>query len=208
MNIIASYPRSGSTYLKFILCNLLRPEQTHTFSSVNSLIPAIESDEMLLSNHELGFYKTHHKRPFARFHLLRHVGDVLISEYYYQKKFHNIEKSLCEWIIDNDYGGNWREFVNYYYGCNTILYKDLYENPVETVSKLFARCGRIFNEIEIEIAVEKSTKENIRAIEGEAAFPNPDLFFVRDGSIGQFESLPVDILNRILEKNKKELMLC
>lgn len=44
MKIIASYPRSGSTYLRFILCNLYYPETTHTFETVNRLIPTIESD--------------------------------------------------------------------------------------------------------------------------------------------------------------------
>src|SRR2546423_8987477 len=38
---VVSYPRSGSTWMRFMLANALRPEQETTFANVDELLPSI-----------------------------------------------------------------------------------------------------------------------------------------------------------------------
>jgi hypothetical protein len=48
--LIASYPRSGSTWVRFILSNLLHPEESHDFDSVNQIIPDIGDPQGLAAS--------------------------------------------------------------------------------------------------------------------------------------------------------------
>lgn len=209
MITIASYPRSGSTYLRFILCNIFYPNIEHDFNTVNALIPTIESEaEVNMHSPDARiFYKTHEKRNFVSAYLIRHVGDTLISEYYYQKKFYNITKTLEEWMEEDDYGNHWRDFVNHYFGCYVIKYETLVESPAFAVDDLLLKLGYHSIDAQSDDAVRKCDIAKIRELEKSAGFPNQEQPFVRDGSVGQLESLSVEIKSKILAKNKRELIL-
>jgi hypothetical protein len=85
----ASYPRSGSTWLRFILVELLAG-QSSGFKSVNLLSPDVgehsgaqallPGDGRLIKTHEL--YRPSYKRAI---YLARDPRDVVLSEYAYEK---------------------------------------------------------------------------------------------------------------------------
>lgn len=209
MITIASYPRSGSTYLRFILCNIFYPEVAHNFDSVNGLIPTIENESEVSNNkyRKRIFYKTHDKRAFANAYLIRHVGDTIISEYYYQKKFFGINQSLEDWTHENNYGEHWRDFVNHYFGCYLIKYEDLILHTFSVVESLLRQLRLERNITEYAEAINKCTINKIRDIEKVAGFPNDQIHFVRDGSTGQWNAFSEEIKSQIISKNKRELTL-
>src|SRR5438552_2701326 len=94
----ASYPRSGSTWLRFILVELLAG-QSSGFNSVNTASPDVGQHASgqpllpgggrLIKTHEL--YRRSYKRAI---YLARDPRDVMLSEY-------NYEKALG--VIDDDF---------------------------------------------------------------------------------------------------------
>lgn len=194
--IIASYPRSGSTYLRFLICNLDFPDREHDFDSVNKLIPTLESvEEMALSN-SFGYYKTHEKINYASHCLYRHVKDVLRSEYKYHVNFQGETKSFDQWIEEMDYGNNWREFVNFYFGIQAWFYDDLISDTFNFLKYFVLKKQTIYSDDikRIELAIQKSSKEKVSSLNQK--FIDPDL-----------PELTREIENKILEKNWRELKM-
>lgn len=189
--LIASYPRSGSTYLRFILASILQPKVRHTFATVNKIIPTIESDEeMRNSIADPMFYKTHGKYNFNVVFLHRHVGDCLVSEYYFQKHYYDYQGTIEQFLKAVNYGENWRSMMNHYFLAPQISFDDLVSDPVNT---LF-RFG--FKIHDIEKAVEKLTFDSLQ---------QQDSNFFRVGKSGQWGNLPTSVKKKLIKKNFKEL---
>lgn len=193
MKIIASSPRSGSTYLRFILCNLIYP-QSHTFETVNRLIPTIESEEEMRSAGSIIFVKTHGLHNYASCFLHRHVEYKLVSEYFYQKHFYGETKPIEEWLEVNQYGVTWREFVNFYIGCYAICYDDLVSYTYETISECLDHIQYPFEAHRLEFAIHDSRKEVTSKL-----LPN----FSRTDNY----QLPQELKDKIREVNWRELKL-
>jgi hypothetical protein len=87
---IASYPKSGNTWLRFMLCNLLFGTQSSA-ATLNQLIPDVhEVPHALLERGGLG--KTHFmcsgalplaERTAGCLYVVRHPADVLLSNFHY-----------------------------------------------------------------------------------------------------------------------------
>lgn len=188
--IIASYPRSGSTYLRFILCNLYFPDISHTFETVNKLIPTIESESEILNSTPFGFYKTHETRPYVDFVIVRHVEQCLASQYQYHVNFYGETKTIEQWLEETGYGSGWRGFMNYYIGCKSISYNLLTENANSIIPAL---TSNEFNPILIGIAIEKSKKSVISKLSPK---------FISDPLV-----LSDELKELIYQHNKQELKL-
>ena len=208
--LIASYPRSGSTYLRFIISNMIHPDQIHNFDSMNRIVPAIDDvNNIKESNDNPLFYKTHSLRHGQNIiYLHRHVGDVLISEYWYKQKFHKDDVTMHEWLIQNKYGEFWRQSVNHYFPCKYQLsFKDI-NNSVE-LGKLPYFSKRSQDEI-IE-AISKSEFQKMQEVESEGfgIYPKGDegIKFIRKGTSDQWKELDEQTQARIIERNYTELKI-
>jgi len=116
---IASYPRAGSTWLRFLLQETLM-EQPSTFPSVNRVIP------------QVGFHKNAHRLPnggriiktheaFRReygraIYLVRDPRDVLLSEYAFQRALGLTAVEMDDYIGDFvmrrvNANGSWRDHI-------------------------------------------------------------------------------------------------
>lgn len=217
--LIASYPRSGSTYLRFIIANLFYPlpdvevdgemvKQEHDFHTVNQHIPAIDDVNNLKDCiDEPMFYKTHSLR-FGQniIHLHRHVGDVLISEYWYKQKFHKDDKTLYEFLIENNYGQNWRDSIKHYFPCgHQLSFDNISSGLVLWALPYFA--SKQPNEIQD--AIDKSSFQKMQDAEekGFGIYPTGDeeIKFCRKGTSNQWKELDEQTQNRLIEKNYSEL---
>lgn len=207
--LIASYPRSGNTWLRFILSNLFRPEVEHDFRTTNEFIPYVGdelSDEPQYTNL---FLKTHALRnPENAIFLHRHVGDVLISEYWYKKKFYKetLESTLLEFLIACDFGANWRLHVDHYLSAPDHIGFHQLSNPA-AIQKL---CPQ-FSLEEIGIALKKSEFWKLRKIEvvnglGDEPVGDTSIRFFRIGKGGQWFGLGAETQELLLQKNEFQLM--
>lgn len=104
---IASYPRSGNTWLRFVLFDILVSGQTSGFDEVNHIIPDVGLHKpaipllpgagRLIKTHE-PFQKEYRKAIY----LVRDARDVALSEFAYQK--------ALGWIPD-DFNSFLQQFV-------------------------------------------------------------------------------------------------
>jgi len=230
--ILASYPRSGSTFLRWLLtaCDY-EPKQKLSYAYVNSRFPTIESEsEMKTAQNVLG-YKTHQQRTGNNIvHLVRHVGDVLISEYHFMRKFGTYKKSLPEFLVEMEYGKNWRNFVEHYFGYRHIKYEHILSNYIENeqndwLSFLAASFPDFYIHANYEWRQKNLQKHggfnkyvrNVTSVEamrkaekkgfGELGNPNKHINFVREARSGQWAELPKPLQDKILAYNERHLKL-
>src|SRR5437867_3457149 len=88
---IVSYPRSGNTWTRFLVANLVHPEQQITFANIERLIPdceAMSSRYMrrvprprIIKSHQC--FDPRYKRVV---YMARDPRDVVVSQYHFQRK--------------------------------------------------------------------------------------------------------------------------
>jgi hypothetical protein len=94
--MVVSYPRSGNTWTRFLLANLLHPTEEVSFSNIERLIP----DTSSISSRALKriprprVIKSHeyfdHRYPKV-IYIVRDPRDVVLSYYDFQRKYRHIE---------------------------------------------------------------------------------------------------------------------
>src|SRR5438132_14035201 len=84
---IVSYPRSGNTWIRFLLANLLAPHETITFRNIEDYVPDIHKSASALAGWQGHRYlKSHHPYydSYPRFiYIYRDGRDALVSYYHY-----------------------------------------------------------------------------------------------------------------------------
>jgi hypothetical protein len=227
---IIAYPKSGNTYLRFILANIFWPDNDFDFDLVRSYIPHFNSPEMDYKKEctpEIYVSHDHKLIDESTFVLVRHVGDVLESFYWHNKKFYNHDITFDEYLIQTDYGKDWREFIDRSIYIHRILrYEDIRNNisavpeglsSIHTlVAYLCAFSDFSWHETQnyydfIDEAIKRSSFDNMRKIEDEKGLgelykeSNKNLNFVRSGNIGQWNNWDQDHIDKLLDKNSVQL---
>jgi hypothetical protein len=91
---LASYPKSGNTWARFIACNLLFGRQ-ESASGLNALIPDIHEIQGFPDAAPAALLKTHYvfsprlpyaARTAAAIYVVRHPADVLTSNFFYARR--------------------------------------------------------------------------------------------------------------------------
>lgn len=187
--LLASFPKSGNTWMRFILANLSRlvggHEEDVDFHTVGQYVPEIRRNRQLkgrIDTHGFPlFLKTHHPhvRAFGRYRavvIVRDPADSLVS--YYRHLSGAAGKRLPEL---GHFVGHWR------YGCSAwrdwhlswldqadcvIRYEDLLVSPIEQVTRVMDKVGAAVPSGMIEQAVERSSKEHMRAAQRKSGDPN------------------------------------
>ena len=183
---IASYPRSGNTWLRFLLTKILT-SQSAGFDNVNQVIAEIgihQNARMLLpgtgrliKTHEL--YRPGYKRAI---YLLRDVRDVLLSEYSRAK-----ELGLVWWTDFDGYTsdflrgtvngfGPWHEHIPCWLDSPlakrgdmlVIQFEDMRRNPQEKLEQVLDFLGFQVQPDTIAEAIADNTLEQMRARENRA----------------------------------------
>jgi len=181
---VISYPRSGSTWMRFLVANLLHPNETVTFANLDRLLPSTaQASRRLLKNTKRPRVIKSHNYYDHRYrkvlYVVRDPRDVVLSEYRFHLKNRYIEDGypmdrFVSRFMAGDLGayGSWRENVGSWLAtrggtANFLLVR--YEDMVADINREMTKVAVFFGIGEdrerIARAVERSSADHMRALE-------------------------------------------
>lgn len=216
---IVSYPRSGNTWTRFLVANLVFPSQPVTFANIERLIPDCEAMSSryvkrvarprIIKSHE--YFDPRYKKVI---YIVRDPRDVALSYYDFSRKYRHIEDSypLTSFVSDFVAGrlssfdwGTWAENVASWFYTRKGRPEFLllrYEDMLGDTQSELAKVARFLN-IEptpdrLASAVERSSADRMRKLEASQGEQwvstknkRSDIPFVRTASSGLWkEKLP------------------
>lgn len=198
---LASYPRSGSTWLRFMLYESLLGESSG-FKSVNQAIPDVKlhRDGLPFMPGGARLIKTHevyHPKYRKAVYLVRDPRDVALSEYAYQTALGLVSCDLDDYLnrFLND-GVNpfasWRRHIESWIASPLseeklliLRFEDLRSDTVKTIAQIAAFLELTPDEHRIRRAIADNTLDRMRAKEKEAPQrASKRGQFIRSGSVG------------------------
>ena len=223
---LVSYPRSGNTWLRFLLANALRPDEPATFGTMARLVPDVydEPDAVLRKLPRPRSLKSHEPydpRYRSVVYLVRNPVDVAASYYHYLIKMRVLEEgfdrnrfvqAFVEGSLDGF--GPWGDHVAGWLDAREgderfvcLRYEDLLEDASAAVRQMLRLLGVARDDEQVGAAVARSSAEELRRLERETATELPtfrgsrlDKPFIRAARVGAgSEELPPELVARIAE---------
>jgi hypothetical protein len=215
---IVSYPRSGNTWTRFLVANLLHRDGSTTFENIDARVPAIykaTSRELagaprprILKSHE--YFDPRYPRVI---YIARDPRDVAVSYYYYRLKRRFMTDAVSiERFVTDFVAGRVGEFGTWYENVQSWLatrggdeqrflftrYEDMKARPRDEVARMARFLGIPLAAAELDRVVDQSSFARMQELEkqtGAAWRPlkdsRSDIQFVRGGSVGGWrERLP------------------
>jgi len=191
MNIIwlASYPRSGNTYLRFLLYNYYYGKVSDS-RDVDEKVPDLHRNTALSDENPL-FVKTHYpydsKHPHLPrtrgfVYLTRNPADVLLSTIRYlnilliEQKY--TDQQLAELFINHrgiplwdDVIGSWEKHISSWFSASGshngvyLRYESLRKDPFNALEQLFKHLNLAFDPESARTAVQESDIQKMRKLE-------------------------------------------
>jgi len=212
---LVSYPKSGNTWARFLLANLIYPREEVSFANLESRIPDVYKDTQrelrrvprprILKSHE--YFDPRYKKVI---YIVRDPRDVVISYYHFHLKKGIISDGfpLDQYVTrfvagELDAYGSWRENVASWlaarYGTRNFLflrYEDMLEQTARELAKMGAFLGVRCSAEEAERAASLSSADRMRKLERQEADAwvntqktRKDIPFVRKAKAGQWQSV-------------------
>ncbi len=203
--MIASYPRSGNTWLRFLLTKVLTGRSA-AFDDVNNVIPEIgihkdalhllPGDGRLIKTHEV--YRPTYKRAV---YLIRDVRDVLLSQYSRENELGLVWWGDFDTYLDRFLNGtvngfgSWQEHIPNWLDSPLakngnllpIMFADMRRNTQETLERIVDFLGFAVQREVIAEAIADNTVDKMRAREASAQklhkTNSEEGRFVRKGSV-------------------------
>jgi hypothetical protein len=212
--ILASYPKSGNTWSRFLIANLLYPEQHPNWGNIDRLIPAPEvmskrqferaPRPRIIRTHDA--YDPRYKRVI---NIVRDPRDVALSQHHHHRKRkliaddHPFESFLPRFLAGetNDHG-SWKQNVGSWlaarYGDSGFLllrYEDMLQDTQHELSRICSFLGMEASPERLSLAVAQSSPQEMRKLEqmqadqcGLTKGTRQDLPFVRTAKSGNWKS--------------------
>ena len=223
---IVSYPRSGNTWTRFLVANLVYPKQLVTFANIERLIPDCEAMSSryvkrvqrprIIKSHE--YFDPRYKKVI---YIVRDPRDVALSYYDFSRKYRHIEDNypLTQFVSDFVAGrlssfdwGTWGENVSsWFYTRNgrpeflLLRYEDMLGNTQGELTKVARFLDIDSTPDRLAAAVERSSADRMRKLEASQGEQwvttknkRSDIPFVRTASSGLWkEMLPANAIAEI-----------
>ena len=191
---IASYPKSGNTWVRFLACNLLFGPQ-ETAAALSTLVPDMHELAALGEVATGGLLKTHFPysadlpqaaRTVAAIYVVRHPADVLASNFFYSLRSSTASNAApaafdayVEAFIAGRGDARWRElgmgcwdehvrsWLSAPFPVLKIRYEDLASDPLGTGTAIARILQPGCTEAQVREAVQNSSFERMRSVERE-----------------------------------------
>jgi hypothetical protein len=213
---IVSYPRSGNTWTRFLVANLLHPEEPASFANIERLVPDSEAQSSrylrrvprprVIKSHQ--YFDPRYRRVI---YIVRDPRDVALSYYDFERKYRHIDDTypLQNYVSDFVRGrltsadwGTWEENVGSWSstrrgreGFLLLRYEDMLENTMLETAKIAAFFGITKENERVRGAVERSSAQRMRGLEKaqgqdwvSTKNKRSDIPFVRTAASGQWKS--------------------
>jgi hypothetical protein len=221
---VVSYPKSGNTWTRFLIGNLVAGGKVVDWSNIEQIVPDIylNRDPYLKALPRPRYLKSHegYRPDYRRVVLIvRDPRDVAVSYYHFVRKAKllpldaSIDDFMAKFLDGKiDPYGNWGENVGSWLGARrgtdnfvVVRYEDLLENTEAELARIADMLGIAADEQLLRHAAESSQADRMRALEqtqrSEHKFlrsSRSDLPFVRTAKSGQWRSeLPPDASRQI-----------
>jgi hypothetical protein len=221
---LVSYPKSGNTWTRFLVANLLHPEEPVTFANIERIVP----DNVMNTRKELAriprprIVKSHEYfdcRYKKVIYIVRDPRDIAVSYYHYHLKTRVIEDGFpLEQYVGRflrgevDAYASWNENVLSWVATRgdspnflLLCYEDMMADPLTELRKIAAFLGLERSEEQLARVIERSSADRMRELEKKEANvwintkkTRKDIPFVRTAKSGGWkESLPADLVRQI-----------
>jgi Sulfotransferase domain len=182
---LVSYPKSGNTWTRFLIANLVYPEKNPDFSNINDLLP--DSEVMSKRNLERAprprLLKSHQyfdPRYPKVIYIVRDPRDVVLSEYYFDKKRRAIadDYPLPQFVsrfvrgeLNHPYGTWGEHTATWFYtrrGDPRLLqvkYEALQSQAMDEMRKIAKFLGIAATPERLTFAIEQSSANRMRELE-------------------------------------------
>lgn len=223
----ASYPKSGITWTRFVLFEMLSGMPT-SFRTTNQLIPGIGRHTKGLrllpgGGRMIGTHEQYRKEYKRAIYLVRDARDVVTSEYAFLKALDYFQGDLDQYIntflftCASAYGyGPWQQHITSWLdspiaGTDNLLllrYEDLRHDPVPWFAKIAEFLGVKIELEKIQSAVENNSIEKMREKERkEPVRVSIRGRFVRDGAVQGWRTKLSPAQISLIEKHTSNVLL-
>ena len=185
---VVSYPKSGNTWSRFLVANLLNPDEPATFANINRLIPDPEAlskrylkrlpRPRILKSHEP--FDPRYKKVL---YIVRDPRDVVLSEYHFDVKRRLIQEGSpieerVSLFLDGGTCpyGSWGENVASWLATRKhsprfllVRYEDLESDTRRELTRMAAFLGVEPAPERLAMAIERSSADTMRKLEKEQA---------------------------------------
>jgi hypothetical protein len=183
---VVSYPRSGNTWTRFLIANLVYPEQNVSFTNIEKLIPdtSSQSNRALKATPRPRIIKTHEyfdHRYGKIIYIVRDPRDVALSYYDFQRKYRQIEDGypLERYVDDLVAGrlissgwGTWSENVASWFFTRgkrkeflLLRYEDMMSDTTRELARIATFLGIEPQPDRLQSAIERSSADHMRELE-------------------------------------------
>jgi len=221
---LTSFPKSGNTWTRFLLANLVFPDQPATFGNIEDLIPdpAATTKRRLDHMPRPRIIKSHEcfdPRYPRVIYIVRDPRDVVVSQYHYHRKCKKIDDNFpMENFVTRFLAGetcphgSWGENVATWLVTREhdprlllLRYEDMLANTPEALLKVASFLNISASPKRIADAIERSSVTQMRQLEKTQSEKceltkdtRQDLSFVRSASAGGWRNdLPLNLAGRI-----------
>jgi hypothetical protein len=200
---LVSYPRSGNTWVRFLIANILKPSDVQIdFHNVHDYVPEIGRNNEIIQNLASPRIIKSHDLYNATFpkviYLVRDGRDVYVSYYYYKLKQLAEGATFSDFLrLENVYPSTWSQHIRSWLdetrplqNLHVVRYEDLLENAETVLLRLMDFVGITVSTDTIRDAIENSRFDKMRKIDqtkGRKYKPTGSDEFVRKGKAGTWQ---------------------
>lgn len=169
---LVSYPRSGNTWVRFMLLQARPAFHNEDFTRIQEIIPDMHGEFPWHSCERTRIVKSHltYWQPFRRvIYLVRNGRAATFSNWRYQVAEGKYTGSFEDFVTKSHWPSTWSDHVNGWTRAREtqliVRYEDLVADPATQLRRMIDVIGWEISDLRIQEIVASSTKDRMRQLE-------------------------------------------